>query len=203
MGNMDSAARPLGPVALGTVLGLLSVTELAIRLTSKSTVHAGLAAGPPAHAGVTLPTALLMCAFCLLATVPAGWLRPLPAALAVYAAALVSLVLFELVTIAGAAALLVTAYRLARSGSVVLAVALAAPFLGLALVLAGQDPPRAPRCGRPPHLDDRGAGGDRPADYAGATCAGRSAVRRDRRHRPGRADRDAPPARRAPGGRRA
>ena len=140
MGNMDSAARPLGPVALGTVLGLLSVTELAIRLTSKSTVHAGLAAGPPAHAGITLPTALLMCAFCLLATVPAGWLRPLPAALAVYAAALVSLVLFELVTIAGAAALLVTAYRLARSGSVVLAVALAAPFLGLALVLAGPAP---------------------------------------------------------------
>jgi len=140
MGNMDSAARPLGPLVLGTVLGLLSVTELAIRLTSKSTVHAGLAAGPPAHAGITLPTALLMCAFCLLATVPAGWLRPLPAALAVYAAALVSLVLFELVTIAGAAALLVTAYRLARSGSVVLAVALAAPFLGLALVLAGPAP---------------------------------------------------------------
>jgi signal transduction histidine kinase len=137
---MDSAARPSGPVALGAVLGLLSVTELAIRLTSKSTVHAGLAAGPPAHVGITLPTALLMCAFCLLATVPAGWLRPLPAALAVYAATLVSLILFELVTIAGAAALLVTAYRLARSGSVVLAVALAAPFLGLALVLAGPAP---------------------------------------------------------------
>jgi signal transduction histidine kinase len=140
MGNMDSAARPLGLVALGTVLGLLSVTELAIRITAKSTVHAELAAGPPAHAGVTLPTALLMCAFCLLATVPAGWLRPLPAALTVYLAALLSLALFELVTIAGAAALLVTAYRLARSGSVVLAVALAAPFLGLALVLTGPDP---------------------------------------------------------------
>ena len=137
---MDSAARPLGPVALGTVLGLLSVTELAIRITAKSTVPAAPAAAPPAHAGVSLPTALLMCAFCLLATVPAGWLRPLPAALAVYAAALLSLVLFELVTIAGAAALLVTAYRLARSGSVVLAVALAAPFLGLALVLAGPAP---------------------------------------------------------------
>jgi signal transduction histidine kinase len=137
---MDSAARPLGPVALGTVLGLLSVTELVIRITSKSTVHAELAAVPPARAGVTVATALLMCAFCLLATVPAGWLRPLPAALAVYVAALLSLALFELVTIAGAAALLVTAYRLARSGSVVLAVALAAPFLGLALVLAGPAP---------------------------------------------------------------
>ena len=137
---MDSAGRLPGPAALGAVLGLLSVTELAIRLTAKSTVHAELAPGPPVHAGINLPTALLMGAFCLLATVPAGWLRPLPAALAVYVAALVSLVLFELVTIAGAAALLVTAYRLARSGPVVLAVTLAAPFLGLALVLAGPDP---------------------------------------------------------------
>jgi signal transduction histidine kinase len=137
---MDSAGRLPGPAALGAVLGLLSVTELAIRLAAKSTVHAELAPGPPVHAGINLPTALLMGAFCLLATVPAGWLRPLPAALAVYVAALVSLVLFELVTIAGAAALLVTAYRLARSGLVVLAVTLAAPFLGLALVLAGPDP---------------------------------------------------------------
>jgi signal transduction histidine kinase len=137
---MDSAGRLPGPAALGAVLGLLSVTELAMRLTAKSTVHAELAPGPAAHAGISLPTALLMGAFCLLATVPAGWLRPLPAALAVYVAALVSLVLFELVTIAGAAALLVTAYRLARSGLVVLAVTLAAPFLGLALVLAGPDP---------------------------------------------------------------
>jgi len=98
---MDSAGRLPGPAALGAVLGLLSVTELAIRLTAKSTVHAELASGPPVHAGINLPTALLMGAFCLLATVPAGWLRPLPAALAVYVAALVSLVLFELVTIAG------------------------------------------------------------------------------------------------------
>jgi len=87
-----------------------------------------------------VPTALLMCAFCLLATVPTGLPRPVPAALTVYLAAALSLVLFELVTIAGAAALLVTAYRLARSGLVVLAVTLAAPFLGLALVLAGPDP---------------------------------------------------------------
>ena len=138
-GGMDWTARYTGPVALGAVLGLLSVTELAMRLAAKSTVHAGLAPGPAVHAGISLPTALLMGAFCLLATVPAGWLRPLPAALAVYVAALLSLALFELVTIAGAAALLVTAYRLARRGRVILAVALAAPFLGIALVLAGPD----------------------------------------------------------------
>jgi signal transduction histidine kinase len=51
-------------------------------------------------------------------------------------AALASLLLFQLVTIAGAAALIMASYRLARAGSRVLAVALAAPFLGLALGLA-------------------------------------------------------------------
>ena len=125
------------PVALGALLGLLAVAELVARLSVKTTLRAGLAAAPVTHAGVTVPTALLMCAFCLLATVPAGLLRPVPAALGVYLAAVLSLVLFELVTIAGAAALLVVAYRLARAGSLVLAVALGVPFLALALVLAG------------------------------------------------------------------
>ena len=128
---------PRAPVALGALLGLLSVAELVVRLSARSALRAGLAAGPVTHAGVTVPTALLMCAFCLLATVPAGLLRPVPAALTVYLAAALSLVLFELVTIAGAAALLVAAYRLTRAGSLVLAVALGVPFLALALVLAG------------------------------------------------------------------
>ena len=132
------ALRGLGaPVALGALLGLLAVAELVARLSAKKTLHVGLATVPVSHAGVTVPTALLMSAFCLLATVPAGLLRPVPAALAVYLAAVLSLVLFELVTIAGAAALLVVAYRLARAGSLVLAVALGVPFLALALVLAG------------------------------------------------------------------
>jgi signal transduction histidine kinase len=141
-GSMDSVTWPRAlrglrvPVALGALLGLLAVAELVARLSAKTTLRAGLAA-PVTHAGVTAPTALLMCAFCLLATVPAGLLRPVPAALAVYLAAVLSLVLFELVTIAGAAALLVVAYRLARAGSLVLAVALGVPFLALALVLAG------------------------------------------------------------------
>ena len=134
---MDSVTWPRARVALGALLGLLSVAELVARLSAKSTLHIGLAVAPVTHAGVTVPTALLMCAFCLLATAPAGLLRPVPAALAVYMAAVLSLVLFELVTIAGAAALLVVAYRLARAGSLVLAVALGVPFLALALVLAG------------------------------------------------------------------
>ena len=138
-GSMDSAARPRAPLALSALLGLLAVAELVSRLSASSTVRAGLAA-PAGHAGVTVPTALLMCAFCLLATVPAGLLRPVPAAVTVYLAAALSLALFELVTIAGAAALLVAAYRLARAGSLALAVALGAPFLALALILAGTAP---------------------------------------------------------------
>jgi signal transduction histidine kinase len=136
---MDSAGRLRAPLALGALLGLLAVAELVSRLSASSTVRAGLAA-PAGHAGVTVPTALLMCAFCLLATVPAGLLRPVPAAVTVYLAAALSLALFELVTIAGAAALLVAAYRLARAGSLALAVALGAPFLALALILAGTAP---------------------------------------------------------------
>jgi signal transduction histidine kinase len=132
---MDTAERHPAPVLLAVLLGLLALAELAARLTAGSTVRAGLAA-PVTHAGATLPTALLMCAFCLLATVPAGLLRPLPAAVAVWVAAMLSLVLFDLVTVAGAVALLIVAYRLARTGSWILAVALAAPFLGVALGLA-------------------------------------------------------------------
>jgi signal transduction histidine kinase len=99
-------------------------------------MHAGTTPGPVAHIGPSTLAAFLMALFCLLATVPAGLRRPVPAAVAVWVAALASLLLFQLVTIAGAAALIMASYRLARAGSRVLAVALAAPFLGLALGLA-------------------------------------------------------------------
>jgi signal transduction histidine kinase len=139
---MDSDERFPAPALVSTVLGLLAVAELAGRLTGRATVRAGLAPGvltladPVTHTAVTVSTVLLMAAFCLLATVPAGLRRPVPAALAVWVAALLSLLLFELVTVAGAAALVMAAYRLARAGSRLLAVALAVPFLGLALGLA-------------------------------------------------------------------
>jgi signal transduction histidine kinase len=123
-------------VLLAAVLGLLAVAELAGRLPVGSTAHVGAPRGQVTHIGPNTLTALLMAAFCLLATVPAGLRRPIPAAVAVWVAALVSLLLFQLVTIAGAGALVMASYRLARAGSRVLAVALAAPFLGLALALA-------------------------------------------------------------------
>ncbi|MGN6680949.1 MAG: sensor histidine kinase [Streptosporangiaceae bacterium] len=121
------------PLAVGVAHGLLSLAELAARLSAGSTVRAGFAAGPVTHTGVSTSTALLMSAFCLLATVPAALLRPYPAAMAVGVGAAASLILFELVTIAGAAALVLLAYRLARTGSKLFAIALAVPFLGLAL----------------------------------------------------------------------
>jgi signal transduction histidine kinase len=160
---MDARQAALGPV-LAAVLGLAAVTELACRLTGSSTVRAGLAAGPAVHSGVSTPTALVMCGFCLLATVPAGLLRPIPAALTVLVASVLSLILFELVTGAGAAALLVVAYRLSRGApggagggpggagggpggaARILAVGLAVPFLVLAVALAA-DPRSAPVVG--------------------------------------------------------
>jgi signal transduction histidine kinase len=118
--------------AVSAGLGLLSLAELAARLSAGSTTRAA-PAGPVTQFGVSASAALVMCAFCLLATVPAASLRPVPAATAVGVGAVLSLIFFELVTVAGAAALVLVAYRIARSGSKVLAVALAVPFLGIAL----------------------------------------------------------------------
>jgi signal transduction histidine kinase len=157
MGVMDARQAVLGPV-LGAALGLASIIELAFRLIGTSTVRAGLAAGPAVHSGVSMPTTLVMCGFCLLATVPAGLLRPVPAAVIVLVASVLSLVLFELVTGGGAAALLVVAYRLSRGApggasswapgvaARVVAVGLAVPFLVLAVALAA-DPRSAPVVG--------------------------------------------------------
>jgi signal transduction histidine kinase len=153
--------RAHGRAALGALLGLASVAELAARLVAGSTVRAGLAAGSATHTGVSVPTALLMCALCLLATVPAVLLRPVPAAVTVGVASVVSLVLFELVTAAGAVALLVVAYRLGRATSGgaarLLAVALAVPFVVIAVALAAPAGP-APVVGTVSGL--AGAGGD-------------------------------------------
>jgi signal transduction histidine kinase len=135
---MELAGRLGGQVVLGAVLGLASLAELGARVSVGSTVRAGLSV-PPAHTGVSVPTALLMAAFCLLATVPACVLRPVPAAVTTGVAAVLLLTLFGLVTVAGAAALVLAGYRVARSGRWVLAVALAVPFLVVALAGLGAD----------------------------------------------------------------
>ena len=124
-----------GRLAAGAVLGLASLSEVAARLTATSTVRAGLGVPQVSHQVITLPTALLICAFCLAATVPAVLLRPLPAAASVWLASVLSMILFDVLTVAGVAALLLVTYRLAWAGRRLLAVALAAPFLVMALLL--------------------------------------------------------------------
>jgi len=128
----DNVQMDVRRLAVSAGLGVLSLAELAARLGAGSTVRAA-PAGPVTHFGVSPSAALLMCAFCLLATVPATLLRPIPAATAVGVGAVLSLIFFELVTVAGAAALVLVAYGIARGGSKVLAVALAVPFEGIAL----------------------------------------------------------------------
>ena len=132
----DNGGMDAGRLAVSAVLGMAAVGELAARLVAGTTVRAGLAATQVTHTGVSLPVALLMCACCLLATLPATLLRPLPSTLTVCTAAVLSLVLFGLVTVAGAAALLLVAYRLAFGGLRLPAIALTVPFLGLALAVA-------------------------------------------------------------------
>ena len=136
---MELAGRRSGQMALGAVLGLASVAEMAGRVSAGSTVRAGLAAGPAVHTGVSAATALLIAAFCLLATVPAGVLPPVPAAVTTLVASVLLLTLFGLLTVAGAAALVLAGYRLARAGFRVLALALAVPFLVVALAGLGAD----------------------------------------------------------------
>jgi signal transduction histidine kinase len=132
----DNGGVDTGRLAVGAALGMAAVGELAARLVAGTTVRAGLAAAQVTHTGVSLPVALLMCACCLLATLPATLLRPLPSALTVCTAAVISLVLFGLVTVAGAAALVLVAYRLALGGLRLPAVALTVPLLGFALAVA-------------------------------------------------------------------
>jgi len=62
-----------------------------------------------------------------------AFLGPAGAAMAVTAASVLSLAAFHTLTVAGLAAQVIVLYRLARSGSQVLAAALAVPFLVLAL----------------------------------------------------------------------
>jgi signal transduction histidine kinase len=76
---------------------------------------------------------LALSVLCLLTTLPPAFLRPAAAAVAVCAASVVSITLFQLLTVAGLAAQLIAAGRLGRRGPQALAVVLSVPFLILAL----------------------------------------------------------------------
>jgi signal transduction histidine kinase len=109
---------PHAPVVGGALLGLAAVAESVVR---------AVVVGVPPQLG------LVLCLFALSTTLPTVLLRSAPvlAALVVTPASVLSLALFQALTVAGVVAQLVVLYRLAR----LLAVAVAAPFVVLALVL--------------------------------------------------------------------
>jgi signal transduction histidine kinase len=84
--------------------------------------------------GVSLQSGLALCLLALATTVPLVPLRPVPAAVAVTVASVLSLALFDTLSVAGAVVLLLVLYRLGRTGAQVLPTALAAAFLVLALI---------------------------------------------------------------------
>lgn len=115
-------SRPYETVAVG-LLGLVALVEAVCRVA------------------LTEPRAQFAIALCFLAlstTLPLAVLKPLGAAVAIAAAALVSLALFDTLTVAGVVAQVFAFYRLGRHSSMasehVVTAVLGAPFLVLALV---------------------------------------------------------------------
>jgi signal transduction histidine kinase len=117
------ATDPRALAVVGTLLGLLAAVE--------SIAHAA-GASQAGNAGVT---ALYSVALALATTLPLAflWAEPAAAGAAVSAACVLSLTAFQTLTVPGAAAQLISGYRLGRQGSQSLAVILAAPYLVLAL----------------------------------------------------------------------
>jgi len=113
----------VGSIITAVLLGLLAVTEVAVR----------------GH-GVT-PPALFLSVLALGSTLPLAFLPPVAAAVVVGVAGLLALTLFHLLPLASVAALLLVAGRLGRRGpqwgTVWLAVALGLPFLAVALAGPG------------------------------------------------------------------
>jgi signal transduction histidine kinase len=125
------AASPHAPLVVAALLGVAAVTEALTRA-------AGTSVG-----GSPLVLSLLAVAILALATtLPLGffWAQPGAAAIAVSAASLLSLGVFQIFTVAGLLGQLTVLYRLGRHGSQqaglrFLAAGLTAPFLVLALAV--------------------------------------------------------------------
>src|SRR5260370_662778 len=120
------AAR--GPAVAGALLGLLAVAELIARLvldpgsigrlaaagsvTRAASTGGGTHIARTASAGVNTQTVVVLCLLCLFTTLPLVFLPPAAAAVAVSAASVLSLALFQMLTVAGAGAQLIVLYPL-------------------------------------------------------------------------------------------
>jgi signal transduction histidine kinase len=103
---------------LGAVLAMVAVVEAIVRA---------------AVIGVSAQLVVALCLLALATTVPLVFLRPPAAALAVVLSSVLSITVFDTMTVAGLAAALIALYGLGRNDEPVLGVALALPFLALAL----------------------------------------------------------------------
>ncbi|MGW7541765.1 sensor histidine kinase [Streptomyces sp. NPDC054770] len=123
------ARRPYAWAVLPAVLAVAeSLAEFVVGHGSVPRMFADAASGT-GHVQLTLVIGL----FCLATALPVLFLRPRAAGATVTAASLGSLTILHTLTAAGLAAQLVAQYRLARTGSTLLALLLGAPFLALAL----------------------------------------------------------------------
>jgi signal transduction histidine kinase len=122
------AAASQAPAVAGALLGLAAVTESIVRAAAAgSSMRSTLVLGMLALSVLALAT-----------TVPLAFLGPAAAAVAICAASVLSLAVFQTLTVAGLGAQLLALYRLGldgspRSGARLLAPVLAVPFLVLAL----------------------------------------------------------------------
>jgi len=120
------ASAPHASVVARALLGLLAVAEAIAQ--AQGTPQAGYVGGIALYSLilglVAMATVLPLLVF---------WAQPAAAALAVTAASLLSLTTFQTLSMAGAAAQIIAAYRLGRHGSPLLAIVLAAPYLAFAL----------------------------------------------------------------------
>ena len=131
-GRRTAAAAPHAPAAAAALLGVAAAAEAFWRAVS---THASAASSAISSGDWQLAVVVLVL-LSLATTLPLGflWAQPAAAAVAISAACLLSLGLFQMLTVAGLVAQLTVLYRLARCGSQLLAAGLAAPFLLLALV---------------------------------------------------------------------
>ncbi|MFD0206201.1 MULTISPECIES: sensor histidine kinase [Saccharothrix] len=121
-------ARRLGDGLHAPVLAVVSLGVAAV----------GESVGRAVAGGADPQLVLVLGLLALATTAPPAFLRPMPAAVAVSAAGVLSLGLFHGLTAAGLVAQLLVLYRLGRAGGQVVATCLAVPYLVLAL-LPGAD----------------------------------------------------------------
>jgi len=114
------AAGRHGLALTAGLLGLAAVVEALARAAVAARAAAPVLTTPVAaqnHPAQFFGLALLYCALGLATTLPLAFLRPVPAAVVLSAASLLSLGLFHFLTLAGAAAELIAVYRFGRGGT--------------------------------------------------------------------------------------